>query len=114
MLRTILRMTASEPDGVILRDLAKKLGLSSSAVSVMVENLVQRGYILRTSAVHDRRKVLIRLSDNGSAECSMNEEFWRELNQDFLERCDPEKLRCFEEVIIDFINFLTNKKGEQK
>lgn len=114
MLRAVWRMTSVNSEGIILRNLADKLGLSSSAVSVMVESLVQRGYLLRTTALHDRRKVLIRLTDAGVAECNGSDDFFCEISREFVSKCDPEKFECFENIIDDFISFLINKRNMNK
>ncbi|MBE6356447.1 MAG: MarR family transcriptional regulator [Lentisphaerae bacterium] len=114
MLRAVWRLTSSRPEGIMLRDLAEKLGLSSSAVSVMVENMVQRGYLIRTVAQSDRRKVLIRLTDVGISECDGGNNFFGDISREFIDNYDPEKFDVFEEVVSDFIKFLADKNGEKK
>lgn len=63
LLRELAFKTSPESEGVSLKSLADELGLSSSAVSVMVEMLVQKKILERRSSEVDRRQVLIRLSD---------------------------------------------------
>lgn len=63
LLREVLLQTGPESEGISLKNLADELNLSSSAVSVMVEMLVQKKVLERKSSEVDRRQVLIRLSD---------------------------------------------------
>ena len=112
VLRAVWRMTVNRQEGVMLRDLAEKLGLSCSAVSVTVENLVQRGYLERVTSQDDRRKVCIRISEKGVAHRDKTEHFFGSNVNDFILGCDEEKVRCFEEILSEFNKFLTDKKGE--
>lgn len=115
LLRAVWRMTGTcRPDGVSLRDLAEKLGLSSSAVSVMVESLVKRGYLERITASDDRRKVLIRISSEGDKRRAVVERFFGETVWRFVAGRSPEDVACFEKFMDDFINYLTNKKETEK
>ena len=63
LLRELSLKTTPESEGVSLKSLAEELNLSSSAVSVMVEMLVQKNVLERRASENDRRQVLIRLSD---------------------------------------------------
>ena len=63
LLRELALQTGPESEGISLKHLADELNLSSSAVSVMVEMLVQKKVLERRSSEVDRRQVLIRLSD---------------------------------------------------
>ena len=115
MLRAIWRMTRlSSPEGVSLRELAEKLGLSSSAVSVMVECMVKRKYIERVTSPEDRRKVLIRISAEGNRHRVITEGFFGDLANEFIAQCIPGHLEIFEKVLDDFTHFLINKKEIDK
>ena len=63
LLREVALLTEPGSPGISLKSLADDLNLSSSAVSVMVEIMVQRKVLERQSSEVDRRQVLIRLSD---------------------------------------------------
>lgn len=63
LLRELALQTDPGSPGISLKNLADELNLSSSAVSVMVEMLVQKKVLERRSSEVDRRQVLIRLSD---------------------------------------------------
>ena len=68
LLRELCLRTTPESEGISLKSLADCLGLSSSAVSVMVEALVQKKVLERRPSAADRRQVLIRLTD-GAWKC---------------------------------------------
>lgn len=42
-------------------EIAARLGVTSGSVTVLVDRLVERGYVTRLSDPHDRRRVLVRL-----------------------------------------------------
>lgn len=63
LLREVALLTEPGSPGLSLKSLAEELNLSSSAVSVMVETMVQKKFLERQSSEVDRRQVLIRLSD---------------------------------------------------
>lgn len=46
-------------------EMAEHLGITSAAVSQLLEKLVQQGYIVRSEGLHDRRLKAIALTDSG-------------------------------------------------
>lgn len=62
MLRTVRKMCANTPEGISLTALAKRLGVSAPTASVMVDTLVELGYLERKIAMHDRRVRRIKLT----------------------------------------------------
>jgi DNA-binding MarR family transcriptional regulator len=54
-------------DGGYARDLASGAGVSKQAVSRLVDTLVLRGYVERVPDEEDRRRVVIRLTERGTA-----------------------------------------------
>ncbi len=55
-------------------ELAGQLGVSPPSVSVMVERLVDRGLLVRRRSPKDRRKVVLRMSDEAASHFSRIEE----------------------------------------
>lgn len=62
MLRTVRRLCVSKPEGISLTALAQTLGVSAPTASVMVDTLVELGYLERQTAPNDRRARRIRLT----------------------------------------------------
>ena len=112
MLRNVWNMTQSQPDGVMLKELAEKLSLSSSAVSVMVDAMVRRDVLERTVATDDRRKVMIRISAHGMEFYNAYEKFFRNICEDFAATQKPQELQIFMNVLKDLNNFLCNQHKE--
>ncbi|WP_435590769.1 MarR family winged helix-turn-helix transcriptional regulator [Nocardia sp. bgisy118] len=46
-------------------DVAEQLGLDHSGASRMVRDAVAAGYLARSDSTHDRRRVVVQLTDNG-------------------------------------------------
>ena len=68
--------------GIFVKELAELLKMDKSAVSRSVEELVQKGYVLREPSTRDRRCVVLNLTDEGMArfntiEKDMNMKFKR-------------------------------------
>ncbi|MBR7130477.1 MAG: MarR family transcriptional regulator [Lentisphaeria bacterium] len=112
MLRMVWRLTRDSSRGIMLRELADKFGLTSSAVSVMVESLVKIKCLERTVDPDDRRKVMIKISADGMKQCRIAEESFSEKIAEFVETYDADKLAAFKGVLTDFTKFLILKKGD--
>ena len=54
-------------EGIRLTDLAEKAGITKQAMSELVNDLEQLGYLRRTADPHDRRAKLIGFTDKGRA-----------------------------------------------
>ena len=106
MLRTVWRMTIAAPQGIMLKELASQLSLSNSAVSVMVDAMVKRGFLERVQDENDRRKVFIRISDAGMARSRHNESVYGELSKDFFAALPQEQLTAFCDTLDKFQQFL--------
>lgn len=57
-----LLLNVKESGGLSIKDLADKLGVTTSSVSTMVERLVEAGVLTREPNPDDRRGVIVRLS----------------------------------------------------
>ena len=62
MLAAVRRLCFETPEGTSLTALAGRLEISLPSASVMVEALVEQGYLERSTSARDRRAKLIRLS----------------------------------------------------
>ena len=112
MLRTVWRMTLAAPQGVMLKELASQLSLSNSAVSVMVDAMVKRGFLERFQDENDRRKIFIRISEIGLERSRLHEASFGELSKDFFAGLPGEQLASFCDTLDKFQQFLIkeNKK----
>jgi DNA-binding MarR family transcriptional regulator len=72
-----------------LKDLAEPLGVSPSALSVMVQSLVERDLVTRVPDPTDRRRVVLRLSEAGEQMLSSLENELIDRFQDYLQTLEP-------------------------
>jgi DNA-binding MarR family transcriptional regulator len=64
-LRALSLIAASER-GLSGRDLAATLGVGASAITPLVDRLVERGFVLRTEDAHDRRIARLHATESGA------------------------------------------------
>jgi DNA-binding MarR family transcriptional regulator len=60
----VLRIVSQE-DGISIKDISGKLGITSSAVTQLVDGLVNREYLKREGSLEDRRALRLFLSAQG-------------------------------------------------
>ena len=114
LVRILVAMTRDNPGGVPLKELAEQLNLSSSAVSVMVENLVHKGILERLPSPHDRRMVLIRLDEAGRRSVSECESDLVAIVKEAFKRESEADRRTFCEMLSRFHDHIKNMKGIPK
>lgn len=59
-------LTRQDPKGIALKTLAQNMQMTVPATSLLVENMVNKGFLERTPNPEDRRAVCIRLSADGA------------------------------------------------
>ena len=113
MIRKVWRMTRSRSEGIMLKELAENLSLSSSAVSVMVDAMVRRSILERQVSPDDRRRVMIRISRNGEEIDEKYDRFFDDISARFAETQSPENLQIFLNVLND-LNVFLDKQNKEK
>jgi len=97
LIQAVCRLTRYNTDGISLKTLATELKLSSSAVSLMVESLVQKDELERLHSSRDRRMVLIRLSPRGrKAITGVREKLRRMMKDSLADMSEVERERTVE------------------
>lgn len=56
----------SSEDYLTMSDIAKKMGHSTAAATGLVDRLEKLGYVERTHAAEDRRKIMVRITSKGT------------------------------------------------
>lgn len=64
-LRTLCELRASGADSLIMTSVARKLDLSTAAVTHIADDLERRGFINRAPSATDRRVLWLNLTDRG-------------------------------------------------
>jgi DNA-binding MarR family transcriptional regulator len=89
----------SEEEGLRMRELARRLGGSFSNATVLVDRLVERGFVERLADPQDRRVVLVRAADEGQQLIEQLVTSWRTLSTPLLEALAPEDLSKVHEAL---------------
>jgi DNA-binding MarR family transcriptional regulator len=66
-LQCFLVVEIGRQPGICIKDLANTLKLDKSGISRAIEELVQKGYVLREPSKKDRRSVILTLTKDGEA-----------------------------------------------
>ena len=89
LIQAVCRLTRDNAEGISLKTLAEEMKLSSSAVSLMVETLVQKDELERTHNSRDRRMGVIRLSPRGRVAVTGVRDKLRRAMKEFLADMSP-------------------------
>jgi len=82
-----------------LTELAAKIEVKPSAVTVMVDRLEKRGLVRRVQDPGDRRAMLVEVTAEGEETLRMAEELRRRLLGRFMERLDPAEVRLLADLL---------------
>ena len=78
-----------------IKEIAATLGITSSATTQLVDGLVQQGYVVRNTNIHDARALQLRLSPKGKTRITaMKKEFFRTMAV-FFEALSDEELKTY-------------------
>lgn len=98
----VISMTKFNPTGVNLKDLAARMNITVPAASVLVESMVQRGFLEREINPHDRRAVCIKISATGQQIFDViRQEMSVQVNK-LAALLTPEERTVFESIIARF------------
>lgn len=81
-----------EPEGVRLRELADRAGMTPQSVGAHVDELEQLGYVERVADPTDRRSKLIRATPRGTATMQAAFEGLREMEREWTAALGPRRL----------------------
>lgn len=94
--------------------LAQKLEVTPGAISVMIDRLVNHGFVVRTHDMHDRRVVLLEITDPGREALDKIGEVRSAQIKHYLSCLEPEEtelfLRSFEHIA-DHIQKIDNRRN---
>jgi len=103
-----LEIVQDIPDAT-LTQIADILGITKATVSVSVNRLVEKGYLVKPRAEDDKRKSILKLTDAGEAMCKNHSQFHDMLIQavmrDFQVAQYPEVLQSMQ-ALVNFFNHL--------
>ncbi len=107
-------MAIQSEDGLTITRLAKKLKVAPPSASCMVDRLVEKGVLLRERSEQDRRKVVVRLSEQAAVHAQRMEESVLTAFLDLVEKVGPETAEKWCEVLERVEQVLmTNEKDNE-
>jgi|SRR6056297_1400925 len=83
-------------EGKTMSETAKALKITSGTLTTGIDNLVKKGYVFRKRSTEDRRKVLIKLTEDGVQAYNAHYKFHEEMVADTLQQIPRDE----EEVLI--------------
>ncbi len=89
----------SEEEGIRMRELARRLGGSFSNATVLVDRLVDKGFVERLAEPQDRRVVLVRTTEEGRQLIEQLITSWRTLSASLLETLSTGDLDTVREAL---------------
>jgi DNA-binding MarR family transcriptional regulator len=96
---------------VPLGQLVKELRVSKQAAGQLVDTLVLRGYLTRTTDAEDRRKLTVTLTERGKAAAAIQAAVGRKIDAALLERVGQQKISCTRETLAALIEMGATAEG---
>ncbi len=82
--RAVVHLTEDNPEGISLKEISEKLGISPASASEMIDVLVQKEVLARAKDQYDRRAIRIRVSDKMKEELKKIDAFYAEKTRDMM------------------------------
>lgn len=92
-----------EPDGTRLTELAARAGVGPSAMLQIVDDLEQRGYLIRNADPSDRRAKLVSLTPTGIDAMRRTRTLIADMEADYARRLGPGRYRALREALGDLL-----------
>jgi len=103
-----------EPD-CSLKYLAERLVVSPAALSVMINSMVEQGTVARVPDARDRRRVLLRLTDQGREELEVIEHGLTDRYREYLEQIeenDRSELITHSEALLEVVTRVLKRNSQ--
>jgi len=94
--------------------IAQTMGVGKSAITALVNRLVQKEFIERERNEEDRRVVYLRLTDNGNKVVTATEKEIYQFIEDKLAHFPTEDIEGFLHALEKLSDLMANDEGEQK
>ena len=82
-----------------MSSIARIVGVTVGTLTIAMNNLVKKGYVIRTRSEKDRRVVLISLADKGKKAFRRHEEFHLQMVQAMRQGLDDEQCRVLMQAL---------------
>ncbi len=98
-------------DARTMTETASLLGITVGTLTVSIERLVKKGYVVRNRDVNDRRIVRISLTKNGKLACRMHGKFHRILARHILEPYNDQEQEILFGMVDEIDKYLQEQVG---
>jgi len=94
---------------ISMTDLCAKLNIEKGSLTSMVDDLTEKGYVIRTKDLSDRRKYLISITEKGTIlACDFMDKLSDKLEEKFLKLNEDDQNRYME--AINTLQYILNKE----
>lgn len=93
-------------NGIRMKDLAAKMGVTTGTLTVMIDNLEKKGLVQRVQNPEDRRSYVIELSDDGVAHYQRHSDFHLQLTRECTASFSDTEVKSFEALLREFISHI--------
>ncbi len=90
-------------DGIRMKDLAAKMGVTTGTLTVMIDNLEKKGIVERGQNPEDRRSYVIKLSREGVAHFKRHSDFHLALTRECTAGFSEQDIETFCSLLREFI-----------
>lgn len=94
-------------DGTRSTNLGPKMAIEPTSLTRIIKLLEDNGYIYKEKTTHDKREVIIKLTDKGLESRNLSKEMVINFNKKIMERISQEKLIIFKEVMNEIMKIST-------
>lgn len=98
-------------DARTMTETASLLGITVGTLTVSIDRLVKKGYVVRNRDVNDRRIVRISLTKNGKLACRMHGKFHRILARHILEPYNDQEQEILFGMVDEIDKYLQEQVG---
>ena len=95
-----------------MTSIARELSVTVGTLTIAMNSLVKKGYVIRERGKEDRRVVYISLSDKGRNAYHHHAEFHREMIQGISEELNPEELEVLAKALSKLDRWFRQKEKE--
>lgn len=93
-----------------MTETANSLGITTGTLTVAIDRLVKKGYVVRKRDEVDRRVVRISLTKNGKLACRIHNKFHSVLAKRVLEPYTPEEKALLLRMVTDIGNYVESQR----
>jgi len=100
-----------------MTEIADELKVTRGTLSITIDSLVKKGYVIRTRHKQDRRVIIVYLTNKSIDVVRIYGKFYFELLKSLIKELDREKLEIVEEILVKLnhiieTNFYENTDGK--